>query len=438
MFKKKSYILITDIGRDTDDTLALTILLYLHKLNKIKLLAIAVSGSKLQNRGNSVYYWLSRFKITNIAVVIPLDEEFSFKPIDINERTNKIIKDVDSNVCILPYNKKTFSTAINKYANLNSFFEVNRDDNINIISIAPIRPLYTALKTNTKIINRISNIYFQGNIYYKNNSVIPDIRSNGKGAYNFGNGFPNAEEIRDETKYVIDLFDKTYISNDNNKLYFLGKNTAYLIDFNLKDLMFIDKNIAELSVRKTLLFAKNLPTIFNMVFKNNIIKTNKLKVIKKYKDHIKNKIPKYINKIKDRLKSITDDNKINYLNNELENLQTLINNIENNNEHCNDSYYKLFIQFLIVPNDINNKYTKDFLTTINKITNAYDLVLVYLVLYKDFFNLKETKILTENDNIYMKSKHIQFNEKNTNIFNAKIIKNHMKKHLKKSLNYNIL
>ena len=85
-----------------------------------------------------------------------------------------------------------------------------------------------------------------------------------------------------------------------------------------------------------------------------------------------------------------------------------------------------------------NTNTKDFLTTINKITNAYDLVLVYLVLYKDFFNLKETKILTEKDNIYMKSKHIQFNEKNTKIFNVKIIKNHMKKHLKKSLNYKIL
>ena len=33
----KKYILITDIGRDTDDTLALIILLYLHKIKKIKL-----------------------------------------------------------------------------------------------------------------------------------------------------------------------------------------------------------------------------------------------------------------------------------------------------------------------------------------------------------------------------------------------------------------
>ena len=437
---KENYILITDIGRDTDDTLALLILLYLHKLDKIKLLAIAVSGSKLQNRGNSVYYWLSKFRIIDIAVIIPLEEQFNFEPIDIDERTNKIIKDIDSNVCILPYTKKTFKTNINKYDNLHSFFETNETNNINIISIAPIRPLYIALKTNPKIINRISNIYFQGNIYYENNSIIPDIRSDGRGAYNFGNGFPNSQEIKDETKYVIDLFEKTYINNDINKLYFLGKNTAYLINFNLKDLLFINKKIAILSVKKTLLFAKNLPNVFNMVFKNNIIYTNKLKLIRKYKKHIdKLNISKYINNIKDRLnrlnrlKSIVDQDKINYLNNELYEIQILLNNIKNNNEYSNDSYYKLFIRFLIDPNNINNKYTKDFLTTINKITNAYDLVLIYLVLYKDFYNLKESKILTENDKIYNKSKHIQFNEKNSNIFNVKKIKNHMKKLLRKSL-----
>lgn len=430
---KENYILITDIGRDTDDTLALLILLYLHKLDKIKLLAIAVSGSKLQNRGNSVYYWLSKFRIIDIAVIIPLEEQFNFEPIDIDERTNKIIKDIDSNVCILPYTKKTFKTNINKYDNLHSFFEKNAINNINIISIAPIRPLYTALKTNPKIINRISNIYFQGNIYYENNSIIPDIRSDGRGAYNFGNGFPNSQEIKNETKYVIDLFEKTYINNDINKLYFLGKNTAYLINFNLKDLLFINKKIAILSVKKTLLFAKNLPNVFNMVFKNNIIYTNKLKLIKKYKDHI-DKLNLTKN-IENRLKTTTNQNKINYLNNELEQLKILINNIKNKNEFSNDSYYKLFIQFLIDPNDINNKYTKDFLTTINKITNPYDLVLIYLVLYKNFFNLKESKFLFQNDKIYNKSKHIQFNEKNINIFNIKKIKNHMKKLLRKSINF---
>ena len=117
-------------------------------------------------------------------------------------------------------------------------------------------------RRNRKVVKPPWVLVIMGNVYYENNSIIPDIRSNGRGAYNFGNGFPNSQEIKDETKYVIDLFEKTYINNDNNKLYFLGKNTAYLINFNLKDLLFIDKNIAILSIKKTLLFAKNLPNVF--------------------------------------------------------------------------------------------------------------------------------------------------------------------------------
>lgn len=100
----KKYILITDIGRDTDDTLALIILLYLHKIKKIQLLAIAVSGAKLENRAKNVLYWLSKYGIKDVGVISCLNEEFTFSPIDIDERNNKIVKDIDSNVCILPYN----------------------------------------------------------------------------------------------------------------------------------------------------------------------------------------------------------------------------------------------------------------------------------------------------------------------------------------------
>ena len=280
------YILITDIGRDTDDTLALIILLYLHKIKKIKLLVIAVSGAKLENRTNSVVYWLSKYSITDISVVSSINEEFVFSPIDIDERNNKIVKDIDSNICILPYNdnKVNIENAkknINIYDDLTSYFNYNKENDINIIAIAPIRPLYNCLINNSKIIDKISNIYFQGNVYYEKKSIIPDIRAGGKGAYNFGNGFPNSEEIKNETKYVIDLFNKKYAKKDNNKLYFLGKNTAYLIEFNYKDFNFIDKDIAKLSIKKTLLFAKNLPDIFNMVFKNNINEKMKKNIIKK-------------------------------------------------------------------------------------------------------------------------------------------------------------
>ena len=442
------YILITDIGRDTDDTLALIILLYLHKIKKIKLLAIAVSVAKLKNRTNSVVYWLSKYSITDISLVSSLNEEFVFSPIDIDERYNKIVKDIDSNICILPYNdnKVNIENAkknIKIYDDLTSYFNYNKENDINIIAIAPIRPLYNCLINNPKIIDKISNIYFQGNVYYEKKSIIPDIRGGGKGAYNFGNGFPNSEEIKNETKYVIDLFNKKYAKKDNNKLYFLGKNTAYLIEFNYKDFNFIDKDIAKLSIKKTLLFAKNLPDIFNMVFKNNINEKMKKNIIKKNIKDINtiirednSKLNLYLKDLKNRLKLIENSNKekIDYLNKEFNTINTHINNIKVNNEKQNDSYYILFIQFMVDNNDINNKYTRDFLKTITKISNPYDLVLTYLVIYKNFFDFKHSKFLTKNDKIYNNSKHIQFNEKNKSIF-KKNIKSHMKKMLKKSLNY---
>ena len=167
----KSYILITDIGRDVDDTLALIVLLYYHKIGKIKLLTIAVSGAKLQQRANCVFYWLSYYKIDDISVIIPLQEELKFDPIDIDDKTKRIIKEVDSNVCILPYDEKTININLLKknikvYASLNDFFNTNNDTNINMLIIAPVRPLYTCLIINPKVIDRINNIYFQGNVYY--------------------------------------------------------------------------------------------------------------------------------------------------------------------------------------------------------------------------------------------------------------------------------
>ena len=440
-----NYIVITDIGRDTDDTLALIILLYLHKKNNINLSCIAVSGAKLELRANSIYYWLYKFNITDISVVLALNEEFSFKPIDIDEKTNEIIKDVDSNICILPYNDdKTgdniniFIRNIKTYNNLYEYFAEN-PQNIDIIAIAPIRPLYTALNKNSKLINKIDNIYFQGNAYYYKKSLMPDIRAEGRGSYNFGNGFPNKEEIMKETKYVIDLFNKSQKSKDN-KLYFLGKNTAYLVEFSENDLYKIDKQIAELTITKTLLFAKSLPDVFNLVFKNNIDNKKKGIIIKKNSKIISNLINdidsplnRYIDNIKNRLKNVKDTSKLEYLNNELLNKNTHIKNIINNTEESIDSSYKLFIEFIVDTKDIQNNYTKDFLLTINKITNPYDLVLSYLVIFKKFFDFTKSSFLTQADKPYNNTRHIQFNEKNEDIFNKIKVKKHMITILRKSL-----
>ena len=98
-----------------------------------------------------------------------------------------------------------------------------------------------------------------------------------------------------------------------------------------------------------------------------------------------------------------------------------------------DSSYKLFIEFIVDTKDIQNNYTKDFLLTINKITNPYDLVLSYLVIFKIFFDFTKSSFLTQADKPYNNTRHIQFNEKNEDIFNKIKVKKHMITILRKSL-----
>ena len=121
------------------------------------------------------------------------------------------------------------------------------------------------------------------------------------------------------------------------------------------------------------------------------------------------------------------------LNNELLNKNTHIKNIINNTEESIDSSYKLFIEFIVDTKDIQNNYTKDFLLTINKITNPYDLVLSYLVIFKNFFDFTKSSFLTQADKPYNNTRHIQFNEKNEDIFNKIKVKKHMITILRKSL-----
>jgi len=443
----KKYILITDIGRDTDDTFALLILLNNHKKNIIKLLAICLSGAKLDERAKSIYYWLNYYNIKDICVVIGKGEELIIQPLDIDEKTNKIIKENDSNICILPYEKieknKNMKKDIIIYNNLEEFFKNNSSIyNIDILCIAPIRPLERCLRKNPKLIKHVSNIYFQGNAYIHNDKVIADIRPNGLGAYNFGNGFPDGNIIQEETQFVIDLLNKY----KDKKLYFLGKKAAYLIEFNYNDLVNkINTKLGKLAIKKTILFAKNLPNVFNIVFKNNIITSRKKLLVKKYNNHIlnfindkKSKINIHIQKLNKRI--ILNQNnvaKFEYLNKELLNINKNINNIINNNKNDDDyidSSYKIFIEYFVDENNIHNNYTYEFLKTINKISNPYDLVLIYLALYENFFNLNKSKFNLANGDIYNKKiRHIHFNETDKLIFKKHNIKKHMINNLKKSL-----
>ena len=119
--------------------------------------------------------------------------------------------------------------------------------------------------------------------------------------------------------------------------------------------------------------------------KGIIIKKNS-KIISNLINDIDSPLNRYIDNIKNRLKYVKEASKLEYLNNELLNKNTHIKNIINNTEESIDSSYKLFIEFIVDTKDIQNNYTKDFLLTINKITNPYDLVLSYLVIFKIFFD----------------------------------------------------
>jgi hypothetical protein len=391
----KSYILITDIGRDIDDTLALITLLYYHQNLLLSLKAIVVSGSNLEKRAKCVYYWLNKFGVIDIPVIHNPCYDY------------KLINDVNNNECVLPYDQtqeetiKQYKEAfpdVNKYPSLFSFFEDEQIDKINVLSIGPVTPLYDAIKSNEKFMKKIEEVYFQGNTFIEgivnskggeiSNRIIADTRPL-IGAYNFGFGSLK-EVIKEETQYVIDTCMKY-----NKKLYFVGKNTVYLIKFTLDDLKEIDQQLALTASQKTIKFARNLTGVFKTVF---------AKDIKNY--------------------DILDD---------------LINNSNLESE------------------DINEKVNVAFYRNLEKLSNPYDLILVYLALFPEKFDVQKSRfydkttdtkdVMLSNGktmkettfpgNVDMPKDYIHFNDEDSAIFydNVDDVKAHLLKILKTAFDF---
>jgi hypothetical protein len=120
----KPYILITDIGRDIDDTMALLVLLHQHIQKKIKLLGIVVSGMELTKRKHIAYYWLHKFKIYDIPVVL---SQKSFDHLHVQH--------IDNRVCILPDNENEMKEAID--------FVIQEQNKNNVINIKKITNIIT-------------------------------------------------------------------------------------------------------------------------------------------------------------------------------------------------------------------------------------------------------------------------------------------------------
>lgn len=430
----KNYILITDIGRDIDDTLALITLLYLHKKNLIKLLAIAVSGGNLENRVKCVKYWLVKFDIKNIYVIEGKGEHF-----DLRDKNGKLITtNAGNNACVIPYdeNNTSINDLVQSYEpqlcknTLLDYFQYEVTDkniaNINILAIGPITPLRYVFNFDD-FINRIDNIYFQGNAYINdNNEIIPDNREyededketkKGIGAYNFGNNFNNyVSFLQKQTQTVIEKFTELR-SADNNKLYFLGKQAAYLIDFNKDDYLSIDdKKLSLGTINKTLGFARYelARNDFFRVFEHSF---NKEVFKQLYNNYYSN----------DEGKLIAEDESFDF---------------DDKNEKL-----KQYLNALIIPyndnpstdTERNNKVFDDILLqSLKKLNNPYDLILIYLAIFEDrFFDTSASRFYSKNNSEVTSNikKHIHFNDKNPRILKDRVddVKQYMLETLRTAL-----
>jgi hypothetical protein len=421
----KNYILITDIGRDIDDTFALIALLYKHCLGEINLLAVVVSGGNLLRRAKCVSYWLSRFGLNNKTIPIIYNEEEEFK---FDTKSSDYI-------CVMPYKQygdKGIETEDEiKYKalfeeqkcdkTLIEFLNTTEATNINILSIGFVRPLYNAMKNNNKIVNKIDAVFFQGNAYYHENKIHADNRPT-IGAYNFGSTvskeigeIDTSDLIRSETQFVIDI-----MMENNKKLYFVGKETTYLIRFHKDDLGIIgDNELKESAIKKVLKFAAG-PTnhIFNRVFKDDF---NKVEIINFVYECLQAEIDDLMPQSQENGKIMLEK-------------QTFIQNYHKDVfvKRYDDNFqfdqpikdkYNNFITTKVDTDDINNNYTKKFLKTLLKITNPYDLVLVYLALYPEFFNEEHAYFYQGNDvaidSNFKNVNYIQFNKRDPKIFDKK-------------------
>ncbi len=320
---KKNYILFTDIGRDCDDTLALIYMLYSHISNKLRVKGIVVSGACLEERYDIVIYWLMRFNITDIAVIMSRDLKDNNCCITKNDLK-----------CIKPYDEKE-QNKVNEYktkiTTSNLLELLTNVKPINILAISSLTPLADLITYFPNKHLNIDKIYIQGSGLIENGKLIPDLREK-EGSYNL----------------KLDKLSSNIVFNkygDELEFVFLGKETAYLINFNKKHFNAIDTasgiNLSSQAEEGIINLTKDKP-VFKRVFGNNF--------------------PKDFNM--DDEEMFKEDNK--------------------------------------------------FLSFLNKYSNPYDLILVYLAVYPELFQNPE--ILTTDKG----SQHIQYNIKDDKEFKKSV------------------
>jgi inosine-uridine nucleoside N-ribohydrolase len=270
LFKnKKNYVLITDIGKDCDDTLALLVLLHHHVLKKINLVAIVVSGSNLYERVKIVLYWLMKYKIKNIAVIKSRDLNMKYETKCDTQNCDNV-----SYATLEDYN----NTIVKK--SLYSILTGKKP--ITIICTSVLTPLADIIIYHPYDKYNIEHIYLQGSMTYINDILYPN--------------FSECNFIIDKksTNIVLKLFRNiipiTFLGNDTASLIHITKNHLHSLDvigcLNLTPQA--EDNLINISKDRILfkkLFSNNFPKTFDIDDDKFFQKDNKfLKYINKYID----------------------------------------------------------------------------------------------------------------------------------------------------------
>jgi len=396
--KKRSFVIITDIGRDIDDTLALIVLLALHKEGVINIHSIIVSGLNLDNRAILVKYWINKFGITND---IPI-----YKTMSTTDTRNKEEIEKDDNYkCIVPKDDEI-------YKNVSSITFGNLDDKIIqdkylntkleyivLSSPLPLKQIIKKYKANETF--PIEKVYIQGsfvvydkNVFPENNKTLKELSNSKHQAFNpllqtilayfKENGIEkNNPYIENNQEFLTQFyanftgFSSAYnlngikgtddFANDSSANYIftelqdkceihcLGKNTAYL--FKLKEEHLVENTLKDQAKDGLRHFFTN-QKIFHLV----------------YKDLFK---PDEINSLSKKDSKELEDN---------------------------------FDKKIITRDD--DSYSPYEIINADRVSNAYDLITVILALYPDWFNLP-----TGVDN-YTRGRgitHYNYNEKDKRI-----------------------
>eukprot|EP00924_Labyrinthula_sp_SR-Ha-C_P012286 augustus_masked-scaffold_10-processed-gene-2.0-mRNA-1 protein AED:0.39 eAED:1.00 QI:0/-1/0/1/-1/1/1/0/489 len=206
--QKTPVLLITDIGADIDDTLALLTLL---SCDLLEIKAIVTSVGNGEERGRLTRGWLRKLRLPDSLPIFPYSDHLE-AACSVPENFPSIEESNLGNVEETPQNI------------LNLCREIKREygKKLVVIGIAALTPLWKAIKLDAQniILGTVRKLYLQGNYRLTKGRLKPSDK-----AYNFKNDMKAAEGV-------------TNFFQDTTPITFLGKNAAYKINIRKENFKF--------------------------------------------------------------------------------------------------------------------------------------------------------------------------------------------------------